>query len=265
MARVELSIDGREIPYKYTTLGLSGRTNFVAAVMMVNHEINKRLGKPREDCSTENFEALLDSLDDILQTLARRVRKAKSEHEKRQKPKGKTPSLIGSTLGRPIKGIAAGKSHCKRCDTSILKDKECWEIPQLGGSFSPCGRYCDDCFRLILEQTKADLDALFGGILMANDNRSQIQIDSSYHCPPERLELLCDAVPVLFRSKQGVIDLFVGAGVPKKFVDGWKLKLKQDKDSVRKHEIARSVLCRLNAAGEPALAPPGGYQAHLGI
>lgn len=81
---VELTMEGREIPYKYTSLGLTGRTNFVAAVMMVNHEINKRLGKEREACSTEEFKALLDSLDDILQTLVRRLRKAKSEHEKQQ-------------------------------------------------------------------------------------------------------------------------------------------------------------------------------------
>jgi DNA repair protein RadD len=81
---VELTMEGREIPYKYTSLGLTGRTNFVAAVMMVNHEINKRLGKEREACSTEEFKALLDSLDEILQTLVRRLRKAKSEHEKQQ-------------------------------------------------------------------------------------------------------------------------------------------------------------------------------------
>ncbi len=80
----ELTIEGREIPYKYTSLGLTGRTNFVAAVMMVNHEINKRLGKEREACSTEEFKALLDSLDDILQTLVRRLRKAKSDYEKQQ-------------------------------------------------------------------------------------------------------------------------------------------------------------------------------------
>lgn len=34
----------------------------------------------------------------------------------------------------------------------------------------------------------------------------------------------------------------------------WRIKLKQDKNSVKKHEIARSILCRLNDAGEPALA-----------
>jgi restriction system protein len=83
---------------------------------------------------------------------------------------------------------------------------------------------------------------------------TETQFDISYHYPPELLELLCDAVPALFRSKQGVIDFFVGAGVPNKLLGDWKLKLKQDKDSVRKHEMARSVLCRLNDAGEPALA-----------
>jgi restriction system protein len=83
---------------------------------------------------------------------------------------------------------------------------------------------------------------------------TQNQIDISYHYPPELLELLCDVVPVLFRSKPGVIDFFVGAGVPNRLVSDWKLKLEQDKNSVRKHEVARSVLCRMNDAGEPALA-----------
>ena len=82
----------------------------------------------------------------------------------------------------------------------------------------------------------------------------QTQVDISYHYPPELLELLCDTVPVLFRSKQGVIDFFAGAGVAANALADWKQKLKQDKDGVRKHEMARSILCRLNEAGEPALA-----------
>jgi hypothetical protein len=56
-----------------------------------------------------------------------------------------------------------------------------------------------------------------------------IRIDTTYHYPLQLLELLCDAEPVLFRSKQGVIDLFVGAGVPNKHLGDWKLKLRQDK------------------------------------
>jgi restriction system protein len=86
------------------------------------------------------------------------------------------------------------------------------------------------------------------------DATQQIQVDITYHYPPELLELLCDAVPALFRSKPGVLDFFRGAGVPDKHLTDWKQKLRQDKDSVKKHEIARSVLCRLNDDGEPALA-----------
>lgn len=81
---VELEMTGREIPFKYTSLGLSGRTNFIAAVTMVNHEIKKRLGKEREKCSLEELQVILDSIDDIIQTLQRRLRKAKSEYEKQQ-------------------------------------------------------------------------------------------------------------------------------------------------------------------------------------
>jgi hypothetical protein len=79
---------------------------------------------------------------------------------KSSKPRGRTPSLIGSTLGTPRKGLVERESHCKRCNAAISKGVECYEIPQLGGSFSNYKRYCDGCFRSILEQTKADLDAL---------------------------------------------------------------------------------------------------------
>jgi restriction system protein len=88
---------------------------------------------------------------------------------------------------------------------------------------------------------------------MADDFETQAPIDITYHYPPELLELLCDVIPVLVRSKPGVIDFFAGAGVPNKHLGDWKLKVKQDKNSVNKYEIARSVLRRLNDAGEPAL------------
>jgi hypothetical protein len=82
---------------------------------------------------------------------------------KNGKPKGKVPSLIGSTLGTPRKMVTDGTSKCKRCDGPISKGTECYEIPQLGGSFSNYKRYCDGCFKSILERTKADLDALLLG------------------------------------------------------------------------------------------------------
>lgn len=81
---VDLKTTGREIPYKYTSLKIRGKDNYVSALMMVNHEINKRLGKSRAEASTEEIKTILGELDDILQTLARRVRKAKSEYDKRK-------------------------------------------------------------------------------------------------------------------------------------------------------------------------------------
>lgn len=79
---VELNVNGTELTYRYRSLKLSGRTNFISALTMVNHEINKRLSKDRSEASVEEFREILDNLDDILQTLARRVRKAKSDYDK---------------------------------------------------------------------------------------------------------------------------------------------------------------------------------------
>ena len=81
---VELLMTGTELTYKYKSLKISGKNNYVSALMMVNAEMNKRLGKERAQASTEEFKLILDNLDDILQTLARRVRKAKSDYEKSQ-------------------------------------------------------------------------------------------------------------------------------------------------------------------------------------
>lgn len=79
---VQLSMNGTELTYKYKSLKLTGRNNYVSALMMVNAEMQKRLGKDRGQATTEEFKAILDNLDDLLQALARRVRKAKSDYDK---------------------------------------------------------------------------------------------------------------------------------------------------------------------------------------
>ena len=81
---VELSMNGVELPYRYVSLGLTGKTNYVCAVMVVNAEINRRLGKDRADATTDELKDVLESLDDILQTVVRRVHKAKSDYETSQ-------------------------------------------------------------------------------------------------------------------------------------------------------------------------------------
>ena len=81
---VGLSMIGMELTYKYKSLNISGKNNYVSALMMINHEINKRLGKERAQASTEEFKHVLANLDDVLQTLVRRVHKAKTEYEQKE-------------------------------------------------------------------------------------------------------------------------------------------------------------------------------------
>ncbi len=82
---VELKQVGRELSAKYTTLGIKAQNNFVAAVMMVNKEVDKFLnGKDRKDCSVEEFRTAIGSLEDVLKKLVRRVKKAKSTYEEQQ-------------------------------------------------------------------------------------------------------------------------------------------------------------------------------------
>jgi excisionase family DNA binding protein len=79
---VELAQTGNEMVYKYKSLRLNGKNNYICALMMVNKEIESRLGKDRQNASTEEFRSVLDNLDDLLQALVRRVRKAKADYEK---------------------------------------------------------------------------------------------------------------------------------------------------------------------------------------
>jgi len=85
-----LEIAGTELPYKYTKLNAKGKNNLVSAIMIVNHEINTRLGKERSKCSSDELKAIIEpkNIDDILKTIVRRIHKAKSEYEK-SKPKTK--------------------------------------------------------------------------------------------------------------------------------------------------------------------------------
>ena len=76
---------------------------------------------------------------------------------KNGKPKGRVPSLIGSTLGRPRRVLVEKLSECKRCKSKIGSGQDCIGIPHLGGSFTNLKRYCTDCFRNILEKTKQDV------------------------------------------------------------------------------------------------------------
>lgn len=75
---------GTEMPYRYTTLNISARNNYIAALLMVNNEVNKKLGKERKDCSTAEFKSAADSLTDILQALVRKIKKVQADYERQK-------------------------------------------------------------------------------------------------------------------------------------------------------------------------------------
>lgn len=77
--------------------------------------------------------------------------------------------------------------------------------------------------------------------------------DITFHYPPELFNLLVDAIPALNKSKKDVFLFFQGAGAPADVTNDLIQRFNADRDSIGKHEIARTVLERLNSLGEPAL------------
>lgn len=73
-----------------------------------------------------------------------------------------------------------------------------------------------------------------------------MQIDESYHYPPDLLELLVDTIPRLVRGKSAVVLFFRGAGVPDRLLADMDEAVKDDARSVSKFAITRTVLRRLN-------------------
>jgi hypothetical protein len=67
------------------------------------------------------------------------------------------------------------------------------------------------------------------------------------------LNLLIDTIPLLCRSKPDVLLFFKGAGVGADLTGDFEIQVEKDPDSVKKREIVRGVLTRLNQKGEPTL------------
>jgi len=74
-----------------------------------------------------------------------------------------------------------------------------------------------------------------------------------YHYPPELFELLVQTIPILVKGKKDVLTFFKGAGVEPSLMAGVTRKVNQDKDSINKYEIARTVLEKLNERGDATL------------
>lgn len=76
----------------------------------------------------------------------------------------------------------------------------------------------------------------------------------TYHFPPEVLQLAVDALTRVNRGKKDLIIWLRSAGVADGMLRPWMTKLQVDKESVRKAEVARDILCRLNEGGDRYLA-----------
>ena len=78
-------------------------------------------------------------------------------------------------------------------------------------------------------------------------------MDTSYHYPPELLQLLIDTIPRMCRSKRDVLTFLRGAGISRSVISDLETQLIADHKSLNKFHIVRTVLTRLNETGDPAL------------
>lgn len=74
-----------------------------------------------------------------------------------KKIRGKTPSLITGSSGKPTKTVAKRSRNCRRCSSVISLGEACFEVPKVGGGFSSKKTFCINCFKEILIQTKKDI------------------------------------------------------------------------------------------------------------
>ena len=85
------------------------------------------------------------------------------------------------------------------------------------------------------------------------ENLADETMDETYQYPPELFHLLVDTIPLLCRSKTDVLLFFKGAGVNASIMSDLQDKVSRDKNSIYKHEIARTILSRLNERGDRSL------------
>ena len=76
------------------------------------------------------------------------------------KPKGKTPSLLSMSTGKPILYVCKKKTTCSRCKDPITMGQSCFQIPKMVAGFSSKKMFCVECTNLIIEQTKIEIHQL---------------------------------------------------------------------------------------------------------
>lgn len=79
---------------------------------------------------------------------------------KKRKIRGKVPSLIGLSNGRPERVDVKKKGICSRCKCDIHRGDDCLIVPKATSGYTAKKRYCRQCFEEIVSQTKKDLKSI---------------------------------------------------------------------------------------------------------
>ncbi len=83
--------------------------------------------------------------------------------------------------------------------------------------------------------------------------RAPVSDNDPYHFSSDLIELLTSAIPLLNRSKRGVLTFFRSCGVPDSMTAGLRERVDGNPDSISKYEIARTVLKLINDGGDRML------------
>lgn len=76
------------------------------------------------------------------------------------KPRGKTPSLLSKTNGKPCDETAKRTRKCCRCEGSIKKGSVFFIVPSTKAGFPYDKSFCLECFGNTLSQTEGELKEL---------------------------------------------------------------------------------------------------------
>jgi hypothetical protein len=78
-------------------------------------------------------------------------------------------------------------------------------------------------------------------------------MEITFHYPPELFELLIKTIPLLCPSKKSVLLFFQGSGVNSTDLQDVSQRVEENKEGISKYEIVRTVLTKVNSAGERGL------------
>ena len=73
-------------------------------------------------------------------------------------PKGKTPSLLSMSTGKPTLHVCERSTKCSRCKKAVGQHENCFQIPKQKSGFTHKTIHCVSCMAKIVGQTRKDLE-----------------------------------------------------------------------------------------------------------